>query len=290
MPASPHARAAYRRDTVMPLRRLLVLLTVVLPVILTPTAPAQAHDYWLEFQPLQPASGDLLDLSLRVGEDFVAAEHKPMQRARTVAFRHLRAASDLDLLASAVDGADPLVKLPLEPGGHLFALERNLARIDMRARKFNRYLKHEGLAAAYAARKHARERWRRGRERYTRHLKAFVQVGSVADGVSTRPLGHRLELIPDRDLATLRAGQRFTMTLRFEGAPLAGATVEAFVRAPGRAQPRGQKAVSDAHGRVEFTATDPGAWLVRTVHMQRCQGCKDADWHSFWAGYSFARP
>jgi hypothetical protein len=27
---------------------------------------------------------------------------------------------------------------------------------------------------------------------------------------------------------------------------------------------------------------------VRTVHMQRCRGCKDADWESSWAGYSFA--
>jgi len=39
---------------------------------------------------------------------------------------------------------------------------------------------------------------------------------------------------------------------------------------------------------VEFTLGQRGAWLVRTVHMQRCIGCDDADWESFWAAYSFA--
>lgn len=267
------------------LRTLLVTLAVI---VLTPASPAQAHDYWLEFEPLHPAPGGAVGLSLHVGEDFVGATRKPMQRARTVAFRHVRAAAEVDLLAAAADGADPLARLSLEPGGHLIGIERNIARIEMRARKFNRYLEHEGLAAAYADRKRARERLRRGRERYTRHLKAFVQVGEASDGVSMRTLGHRIELVPERDLAGLHAGDRFAMTLRLDGAPLAGAMVEAFVRPPGGGEPRGQKLVSDAQGRVEFAATQAGAWLVRTVHMRRCAGCSDADWESFWAGYSFA--
>jgi len=264
------------------------LLVALAVILLVPAAPARAHDYWLEFQPLQVKPGATVGLSLHVGEDFVAEAQKAMQRDRTVSLRHLRSDGEVDLLPGAVDGAQPLVRVPLEPGGHLFGLERNLARIEMRARKFNRYLEHEGLAAALAARKQARERLRRGRERYTRHLKAFVQVGDAADGMSTRPMGHRIELVPGRDLATLHAGERFTVTLLFEGAPLAGSMVEAFVRPAGGGAPRGQKVISDAQGRVEFTAMEAGAWLVRTVHMQRCKGCKDADWESFWAGYSFA--
>lgn len=266
-------------------RSLLVALAVIL---LAPVAPAQAHDYWLEFDPLHASPGGMVGLSLHVGEDFVAEQNKAMQRDRTVSFRHLSSAGEIDLLAGAVDGAKPLVRVPAEPGGHIFGVERNLAHIEMRALKFNRYLKHEGLVAALDARKQARERLRRGRERYTRHLKAFVQVGDTTDGVSTRVLGHRIELVPGRDLATLRAGERFTMTVLFEGAPLAGAMVEAFVRPPGRSEPRGQKAVSDSQGLIEFTATEAGAWLVRTVHMRRCKSCTDADWESFWAGYSFA--
>lgn len=270
----------------LPRPRTLILALAVL--LIAPASPAQAHDYWLEFDPLHAAPGGTVGVSLHVGEDFAAEQHKPMQRDRVVSFRHLRSAGEIDLLAGAVDGASPLARVPVEAGGHLFGLERNLARIEMRALKFNRYLKHEGLVAALDARKRAHQRLRRGRERYTRHLKAFVQVGDTTDGMSTRTLGHRIELVPARDLATLRPGERFAVTVRFEGAPLAGAMVEAFVRPPGGGAPRGQKATSDAQGRVEFTATEAGAWLVRTVHMRRCAGCTDADWESFWAGYSFA--
>jgi uncharacterized GH25 family protein len=266
-----------------------LLLALALP-LLTLASPAHAHDYWLEFAPLRATTNGAVSLSLHVGEDFTAEQEKPMQRDRTVSLRHLRSAGEVDLLPGAVDGVKPLLRVSLEPGGHLFGLERNISRIEMRALKFNRYLKHEGLAAAYAARKGAGERLRRGRERYTRYLKAFVQAGDVVDGVSTRVLGHTIELVPDRDLATLRPGERFAMTLRFEGAPLAGAMIEAFVRPPSGGEPRGQKAVTDASGRVEFTATEAGAWLVRTVHMRRCKGCTDVDWESFWTGYSFALP
>jgi uncharacterized GH25 family protein len=252
------------------------------------TGPARAHDYWLEFQPLALDPGGELALSLWVGEDFAAHEQKPMEQARTVTLRHFAAGRDEDLLPATHDGATPLLRVVLsEPGGHLLALERTPARIELRARKFNKYLKHEGLLPALAERKKAGERLQRGRERYTRYLKAFVQVGAEADGQSTRVLAHHLELVPERDLATLRPGDRLGVRVRFAGAPLAGVLVEAFVRGPTGA-PLGQAATSDANGRVEFTVGRAGAWLLRTVHMQRCIGCDGVDWESFWAAYSFA--
>ena len=39
---------------------------------------------------------------------------------------------------------------------------------------------------------------------------------------------------------------------------------------------------------VHLSVHTRGAWLVRTVHIQRCFGCEDAEWESFWAAYSFA--
>jgi len=257
-------------------------------LMLLVAAPAQAHDYWLEFSPWTPQAGGELALSLWVGEDFVAHEQKGMQRERTWVLRHLSATRDEDLRDEAREGAAPIARVVMrEAGGHLMVVERTPAHIKMRALKFNRYLKHEGLLPALAERKQAGERLQRARERYTRYLKAFVQVGDVADGQSTRVLGQRIELVPSRDLATVKQGERLAVQVRFEGVPLAGVMVEAFVRdASGKA--KGQKQVSDAQGRVEFTLGQRGAWLVRTVHMQRCIGCEDADWESFWTGYSFA--
>lgn len=252
-------------------------------------APARAHDYWLAASPTSPARGAEVAISLWVGEDFVAASQKPMDRARTTAFRVVHAAGQDDLLPEAVDGSMPLLRYqPAATGGHLLALERGPTRITMRARKFNHYLEHEGLLAALAARRALVEHHWSARERYTRYLKVFVQVGDGVDSVSTKVLGQRIELVPDRDLAQLRPGDRLGVVLYFEGRPLPGAQVEVFVR--GTAGARGQKATSDAAGRVEFSVERAGTWLVRAVHMQRCVGCRDADWESFWAAYGFAVP
>lgn len=248
-------------------------------VLALSAAPARAHDYWLEFQPLSPTTGAELALSLWVGEDFVAEAEKAMQQARTVALRHLSSTADEDLLPGTREGATPLVQVRLtEPGGHVFGLERDPSHIQLRALKFNRYLKHEGLSAAFAERKQAGERLRRARERYHRYLKAFVQVGDKADGISTKILGHQIELVPERDLATLRPGDTLGVQLRFEGKPLPGAKIEAFHRSARGATVAGQAAVADANGRIEVTIDHSGAWLLRTVHMRRCTACTDAEW------------
>lgn len=269
----------------MPAVRPLVLGLLAALLVVTPAA---AHDYWLEFSPLAPAPSGPLALRLFVGEDFAAEAERAMQRDRTLALRQVTALGELDLLPQVRDGSTPFFDLRLGgAGGYLFGLERDASRISLKPLKFNRYLRHEGLGAAFAARKQAGERWQPARERYTRYLKSFVQVGDTVDGVSTRVLGHRIELVPGRDLAELRPGQRLAVQLRFDGQPLAGARVEAFVRGPGD-RVADQAATTDADGRVEFTVDRAGPWLLRTVHMRRCADCRDAEWESFWTSYSFA--
>jgi len=267
------------------MRMRLLLAPLVAALLLA--SPARAHDYWLEFQPLQPTVGADLSLSLWVGEDFVADAEKKFEKSRFSTLRHVTSAGTTNLLPTAIDGAVPVHRLKLAaPGGHLLAVERNPVLIQLRARKFNRYLEHEGLHHVLAQRRHALEHLWPGHERYTRHLKAFVQIGDQADGTSMKVLGQRIEIVPDRDLALIKPGERLGVVVLFAGKPLPGLQVEAFVRQGGTT--RGQMATSDAAGRVEFTVEASGAWLVRTLHMQRCSGCIGADWESFWAGYSFA--
>jgi uncharacterized GH25 family protein len=252
-------------------------------------APAHAEDYWLEFQPLQPTAGSELAVSLWLGKDFVPEAQQAMQQHRTVAMRHISRAGDTDLLPRTRDGVTPLLRMRLaQPGGHLLSLERDAARVQLRARDFNRYLEDEGLLAALAARKQAGEQWSRGKERYFRYVKAFVQVGDVLDGISTQVVGQRLELVPDRDLAGLKAGDKLGVVVLFEGRPLVGTQVEAFTRGTSGSRTQGPPVSTDAAGRAEFTISEAGTVLLRTVHMQRCVGCDGAQWESFWAAYSFA--
>jgi hypothetical protein len=46
-------------------------------------------------------------------------------------------------------------------------------------------------------------------------------------------------------------------------------------------------AQSDRDGRAAFKIEEPGAWLVKAVHMVPAPAGSNADWESFWASLTF---
>ncbi|MEQ9319086.1 MAG: MYXO-CTERM sorting domain-containing protein, partial [Polyangiaceae bacterium] len=93
---------------------------------------------------------------------------------------------------------------------------------------------------------------------------------------------HALEL---RLLGLPTSGRSLDVEVRFAGEPLPGAKLVAYRRDGRDVDTR--EAKSDGAGRASFEAL-PGEWLVRSVHMIRCEGCDRAEWESFWSAYSFS--
>ena len=260
---------------------------LALAIVLCLAGPVFAHDYWMLPDALRGAPGVALAVSLWVGEPLQPEEERGLQRNRTVRFVRLRAGRTDDLMAGAGDaGALLLGRLSMiEPGGHLLAMERNVARIELEPARFEAYLREEGLTAVLADRVRRGETMVRGRERYTRYLKALVQVGATHDEVFRRTVGHTLEILPQRDPASLHAGDRLPVTVVFRGRPLAGAALALASR--GVTDVRDASATTDANGRAELPIEHDGVQLIHMVHMVRCDHCADADWESFWASFVF---
>lgn len=84
----------------------------------------------------------------------------------------------------------------------------------------------------------------------------------------------------------LRPGQDLVVRVQFHGVPLANARLEAFSR--DGSDVRAAEYLTDAGGRIRVRIDRSGVWLLRMVHMIRCEKCDDADWESFWASYTFA--
>jgi len=245
---------------------------------------ANAHDYWLDAEPDALDQPGPVALHLHLGQELVSESDKPHLTDRTVSFRHLSAGDAVDL--SPADGSMPAWSGDLRaPGGHLFALERNHAWIELPAPKFNDYLEHEGLSAVSQARQAAGQADQVGRERYTRYLKVWVPVGPVSDAVHARPVGHALEITLH---AVPVAGAELPVTVRFQGRPLGDHPLTAYVRrADDPTSVQSHTLRTNDQGTVRFPAAAEGDWLVRTVHAQPCVGCERADWESFWAAYRF---
>lgn len=255
-------------------------------ILATPTCGI-AHDYWLQPQRFSLDVGQSTPVRLFVGDHLADESERAFQKQKTVRFQLISSTKTQDLKRQAKEGSQPLCTItPAQRGNHLIVLERDWSHIELPATKFNSYLEHEGLTNILQLRRRTGEDQAVGRERYRRYLKALVQVGNQTDQTYAHKVGHRLEILPLTNPSAAKIGERLSVSIVFDGKPLPGAQVAAFSRQ--RDQVRSQESRTDAKGRVQFTLDQPGLWLIRLVHMQRCRDERDFDWESFWSAYSFA--
>ncbi len=263
---------------------------------------AAAHDFWMVPSELVVPDARQIFVSMYVGEGFVAESEKPFQRDRVLAFRHFSSApsaaadggaagavlvDDVLETGASLDGQTPLVSLRVSgAGGHLLAMERKPTTIELEAAKFDEYLRHEGLGRLAAERARLGESGKPGRERYSRYLKTLIQVGDAKDAVFGTVVDAALELVPEQNPVFLAPGEELTVLVRFRGQPLPGARLETSSRDGDDV--RVTQVTADDRGRATVKIDRRGVWLLRMVHMVRCEGCSDADWESFWTSYTFA--
>lgn len=247
---------------------------------------ASAHDYWLEPETFFPPVSKAVNVRLHVGEHLTSEAERPFQRKPTVRFQLLAIGVTEDLARSGKDGETPAAHFtPAKPGGHLIVLDRSPQLIKLEADRFNKYLAVEGLDAILNQRRKAGEEQKDGRERYSRYLKCLLQSGTEQDETFRRVLGQKLELVPQADPYRLKVGDQLPVQVLFDGKPLAGVRVAAYHRADGK--PVEQVHMTTAEGLVQIKLERSGTWLVRLVHMRRCEEAAAADWESYWGAYTF---
>ena len=237
-------------------------------------APAAAHDFWIEPTSFTPAPNDLVKLKLWVGER-LEGETLPRNDRLIERFGAIQGGVETPVLG--LDGSDPAGLLrPAAAGGLIVVYRNGRSNVTLEQAKFDEYLALEGLPKV-----------KLGPEVYSRCAKSLIAVGGRGDAAFTKPVGLKLELVPETDPTTLRPGAKLAVRLLYEGKPLAKALVMALDAASASSP---QKVRSDASGRAAFTLPRAGPWLVKVVHMIPAPKDAHADWESFWASLTFEIP
>lgn len=268
------------------------LLSALMLLLLARTS-AEAHDKWLEAEPAFSARPTSAKLYLATGEALRQAELLPERRPQRILSFQLRKATGVqDLVPLFREDQQPIAVLPQLPAGsHLIRLDTSPIDIELEAGKFGAYLLDERLIAVLAERKQRGEEDAPGRERYSRHLKALIQIGGKIDGAVSQPLGQELEIVTLASPHLLGAAKEISVQVLFRGQPLAGCAVSAAQRWRNRVHEVYKR--TDRAGKTSFAIEPHGLWLIRMVHMRRAEP-KDAaagiDWRSHWASFSFAYP
>jgi hypothetical protein len=252
--------------------------------VLAVGAPAAAaHDLWILPQSFRPAPGAAVRVEVRVGETFPESVNAP--RATLTRFALVSAAGSRDIGGAKAEGKALAASMTAPAGGTAaVVLEGQPSHIVLTPEQFKDYLLHEGLAHIHAERERTGEAGKPGREDYSRHSKALIR-SAAGDGVATRPLGMALELVPASDPYDLAPGASVTFKALFQGRPLADLELRAYTVGGDVLRVR-----TAADGTATVRLDRPGPWCVAFIHMERCAGCAEADWRSYFGTLTFELP
>ena len=171
------------------------------------------------------------------------------------------------------------------PGTYLVGISTRPREIDLKAADFNSYLEEDGLPDILAARKKNHELTKDARERYSKHVRAVFQVGNKLSDDYKRPLNYPVEIIPQENPYSLKAGQTLPVLCLLDGKPLPNQFVIAGRETrDGKLSSTGKR--TDANGVVRFELTGAGKWFVKLIHMVPASET-GLNYESKWATLTF---
>ena len=280
--------------------RRVLLTTAVLTIAIVATARAHTMFLKLESFFLEPNStnvvallnGDfdlsenvitrdrMLDVSI-VGPD--GTVHPPEEAWRDTAMFHWHADSVDTALLTFDTGS---------PGTYTIGVSTAARVIELTAQEFLDYLIHDGVVDAIAEREAAGKTNDDAAERYSKHVKAIVQVGDGRSGEWATDLGYPVEFVPLQNPYDLTVGDELEVRFLRAGKPVADHIVY------GNHEFNHEHDGTGAHMPAVTTRTNGdgvatiplvagGRWYVSTIHMVETTSEPDVDYESNWATLTF---
>ena len=263
------------------------LAATFVAVLMAAGVSLHAHDMWIEPSAFSPASGAIVSVRLRVGQDFIG-DPLPRDPALIKVFDVEDGEGRRPLIGRT--GADPAGLLRVvAPGLALIMYHSHPSRVELTGEKFAQYLEEEGLDAVAALRA---KRGETGgvKEMFSRCAKSLLltaPAGADTRARQDKSTGCTIELVADQNPYTMAAGDALPLHLTYENKPLAGALVVAMNRDTPTEK---VSARTDTAGRARLRLPRSGMWMVKAVHMIPAAVDSGAEWESFWASLTFDLP
>ena len=252
-------------------------------------APAMAHDFWLQPTRFQVGANAPLGATFLVGH--AALRERWRNNDRVVVMKDFFAGGATDLRRGLRTGEVDLMTRFAAPGLHVLGMQSTYAFSDLPGLRFNDYAKEEGLVLITATRQRSGKSGAPGRERYSRRAKSLIQVGTQTAAnqqQATRPIGLKLEIVPDRNPYALDASRMLPVHVLYNGRRLANATVK-LTNLGNDAKPVAV-ATTDRAGRARFRVPANGNWLLNVVWGEPVKGNPRFDFDTTFSSLTFGYP
>ena len=249
--------------------------------------PAAAHDFWIQPTKFQLEPSTPLTFTFLVGHGKFRDRWNNNQRVLALNDFHLGVARDLRP-ALRIGGRFDVTTSVAAPGLHIIAMQSNHATSELPAIRFNDYARAEGLVPILAARQAGGKTDAPGRERYSRRAKALIQVGTATpanQAFATRPIGLKLEIVPERNPYALGASRILPLHVLYNGRRLSNATVK--LTNLGADERPVAVAVTDRAGRARFQMPATGAWQLNVIWSEPVRNDPKVDFDTTFSSLTF---
>lgn len=158
--------------------------------------------------------------------------------------------------------------------------------IDLTGDEFNLYLKEDGVPDVLEARQKAGELGKPAKEKYHKHIKALVQVGTGRSDHYATVLGYPAEIVPMENPYSLASGASLRVKTLVDGKPAANQYVIYGGLTANEANIAPKSVRSNAEGIATIPLATPGIWYIKFINMARVQG-DSVNYESKWATLTF---
>lgn len=243
------------------------------------------HDMWLETQSfIIEKAGQPITIQNGNGTIYQKSEN-------AVAVDRIAQLIVLDPSGSKIETGKPYIEdawtrytfTPKTTGNYWMGLASKARNISLSGEEFTEYLKHDGIPNVLKERKKKGISDRDEVERYSKYVKAYLQVGDSHSDNFDDPLGLAIEIIPQKNLYLINGSDILPVQVLFQGNPLSGLTLHAGFKGQGEDV---VSAVTDRNGMAKIKISNPGKWYIRGIHLFQV----DQDNHSYesyWATLTF---
>ncbi len=245
-----------------------------------------AHEFWLMPSKFKLKIGELFDLQLFVGEDFMG-DIWANRTKRLLTLSHYSNTNKKDLTPLALKSDSLPIPLKFDTEGtHLLTMESKNSFIALEADKFNDYLKEDGIENIYELRKKQGQLKQPSKELYRRCAKTLIQVGNKYSDTFKKNTQMPLEIIPLNNPYQMKAGEIMTVKVLFNNQPLKNKMVVAWHKTATQKTTH-RKLKTDANGSLQIKLDKAGYWMISTVHMVEVKNDPKANYQSYWGNLTF---
>jgi Nickel uptake substrate-specific transmembrane region. len=248
----------------------------------------QAHDFFFRADSFFVAPGSIVHLRALNGTFSKSENSITRDRLRDLSVVGPAGHDHPDSTAWSTTGDTSVLTTKVgNAGTYVVGASLKPREITLKSADFNKYLADDGIPDVLALRKKNGDLAKNATERYSKHIKALLQVGTKRDDAFAAMLGYPAEIIPMDNPYSARVGEAIRIRAMVDGKPVANQLVVSGGRTStgGRFDERRVRTNSAGVATIRLNAR--GQWYVKFIHMIPYTGTDKVDYESKWATLTF---